>query len=135
MTPDSRNTNLTARAAAACDRLASALAELIALEAELRDSLAKGLETPVKHPFNAPLTRDEILAARRRAHKSGTPPKIESDPELQAFILARVDTQTFKDTVAQVAAAFPPERRVAVSSVDRWWRRTGKALSACQNRS
>ena len=132
MNADSRQTDLVDRARAISDRLHGDLAALISLLTELQDSPPEGLEPRFKPPLNPALTRDEIAAAHRRSHKSGTPPKIESDPDLQAFILARIDRFTFKDIIAQVAATFPPERCIAMSSLDRWWRRTGKALAAAQ---
>ena len=52
--------------------------------------------------------------------------KIERDPELQAFIRARCLTLTFPERAAEVAATFPPDRRVTPSSIQRWWHRRGK---------
>lgn len=58
-----------------------------------------------------------------RTHQRG---KIEQDPELQAFIRARCLTLTFPEVAAQVAANFPPERRVTTSIIHRWLHRRGK---------
>ena len=142
MSAESRNTELVAHTAAKIDKIIAELARALGhtqaaidLAGQVTDGLAAPIQSPVKHALNAPVTRAEILAARRRAHKPGTPPKIESDPELEAFILARVDCLTFKEIAAQVGAAFSPDRRVAMSSVDRWWKRSGRALAANRHRS
>ena len=70
-----------------------------ALATQARQTLSTGIEHPVKPPLNAPLTRDEVQAEHRRAHRSGRPAKIEGDPELEAFIRARIDTLTFAQIV------------------------------------
>ena len=41
-------------------------------------------------PFQSQ-TEAMLLPGHRRHHRSGTPPKIENDPELRAFIAARID--------------------------------------------
>ena len=61
------------------------------------------------------------LAERRRNHRRGTLSKISLDPELRAFILARLDTLTFEEITRDVAETFPPARRVSRSSIARWW--------------
>ena len=33
----------------------------------------------------------------------------------------RVGTKTFDDIVTDIAATFPPERRISRSSLSRWW--------------
>lgn len=63
----------------------------------------------------------------RRDHRPGVPAKIDSDPELQAFIRARIDRLTFAQIAGDVAATFPPGRRVAKSAIHDWWQRTRKA--------
>ena len=92
----------------------------LALSRQLSNTLATGLQSTVKPPLNAPQTRDEILAAHRRLHRSGGPSKIESDPELQAFINARIDTQTYAKIVSAVRAHFPADRRTSIAAVGRW---------------
>jgi len=59
----------------------------------------------------------------RRAHRMGRVPKIERDPELQAFILARVDRLTFTQLAKEVAEHFPSERQVKKSAIHQWWSR------------
>jgi hypothetical protein len=73
--------------------------------------------------LNAPQTREEVFAAHRRAHRSGYPPKIEGDPEIEAFILARIETLTFGQITDAIKAAFPATRHVGRSTVHRWWQR------------
>jgi len=83
----------------------------------LEGIIQEGLEGPFNGVFNA------LPNAAIRTHQRG---KIEQDPELQAFIRARCLTLTFPEVAAQVAANFPPERRVTTSSIHRWWHRRGK---------
>ena len=73
-------------------------------------------------------TRAEILAAHRRAHVPGIPPKIDSDPELRAFIIARIATMKFTEIEAEVRANFPPDRHTSKSALSRWWIREGQFL-------
>ena len=59
----------------------------------------------------------------RAAHRVGSPSPIDTDPELTAFIRARIDRLTFKEIAADIAAHFPPERRASVSGLHRWFYR------------
>ena len=54
----------------------------------------------------------------------GRPAKIAVDSELQAFVAARFDTLTFEQIAKEVADNFPPERRVNLSAIHRWWLKT-----------
>ncbi|MCB6179650.1 hypothetical protein LHP98_16125 [Rhodobacter sp. Har01] len=54
-------------------------------------------------------------ATWRAQHRRGTLSKLETDPDLRAFVLARIDRLTFEETAPEVAAAFPPDRRTGVS--------------------
>ncbi len=117
-----RKLDLIDRAIAANAKLGNALAELISIADAIRATLSTAVETPVKPALNLPQTREEALAAHRRAHRSGYPPKIEGDPELEAFILARVDTLTFGQITDAIKADFPPAQHVGRSTVHRWWR-------------
>ena len=76
--------------------------------------LSTGVQTAVKH---------DVIAAHRRAHRTGRPAKIEADTDLRAFIIARIDTLTFDDLTSQIAVTFPPNRRVSRSSLHRWWQK------------
>ena len=86
----------------------------------IRGTLSTAVEAPAKPSLNAPQTREEALAALRRAHRSGYPRKIEGDLELQAFILARIDALTFEQITDAIKANFPPARHVGRSTVHRW---------------
>ena len=59
----------------------------------------------------------------RAAHRVGSPSRIDTDPELTAFIRARIDYLTFKEIAADIAAHFPPERSTSVSGLHRWFHR------------
>jgi hypothetical protein len=61
-------------------------------------------------------------AEHRRAHRSGVPSRIASDPELEAFIRARIGHLTFAQIIAEVAASFPPKRQTSMSALSRWWK-------------
>jgi hypothetical protein len=85
-------------------------------------TLETALNQAVKGAVNTPLTAIENSAAHRRAHRSGVLSRIASDPNLEAFIRARIDTLTFAEIVKEVDAAFPPNRRTSISAISRWWR-------------
>lgn len=123
MTTDSRNPDLIARALAANAQFGDALAELISIANAIRATLSTAVETPVEPPLNAPQTREEALAAHRSPHSMGVPGKIESDPELEAFILARIDGKTYAQIIADVKVNFPADRQTSVSAVQRWFRK------------
>jgi len=82
------------------------------------------VQTIVKAPFEAAPECSVQPTDHRRNHRPGRPPKIESDFELQAFIRARIDRLTFMQITAEVAATFPPDRRVGKSAIHAWWQRT-----------
>ena len=80
------------------------------------------VQTTFEPPLNVPSTSDDLATEHRRNHRPGTPAKINCDPDLQAFILARIETQTFDQVIAEIAAYFPPTRRIKRSALHRWWR-------------
>lgn len=84
-------------------------------------SLATALNQALNGPSNDALTLPSAFADHRRNHRAGVPARIASDPELEAFIRARIDRLTFTKIVAEVAATFPPERRTSLSALSRWW--------------
>ena len=125
-------------------RQVKALADALALRADClckRITAAVALERvtgqlPDAVSSSALQTRAEVLAAHRRAHRPGIPAKIDSDPELRAFIVARLDTRTFTQICDEAAAHFPPDRRTSLSALSRWWQRKGQHLkSQSQNTS
>jgi hypothetical protein len=87
--------------------------------AEAAQALQTSIEQGVESAFNPPST----APAWRAAHRSGAPARIDSDPELQAFIRARIADHTFDRIIAAIDAEFPPERRTSRSSLSRWWTR------------
>jgi hypothetical protein len=82
---------------------------------------SRGLETPFEGG-----TKDR----HRAAHLPGFPGRIESDPELRAFILQRIETQTLAAIIAAVRATFPPGRQTSLSGLSRWWKRHGRAAQS-----
>lgn len=77
--------------------------------------------------MNAPA--EDPTARHRRLHRPGVPSRIEADPALRTFILARIDTMTFAEVIIACAAAFPPDRRPNPSGLHRWWHRHGKTAA------
>lgn len=63
------------------------------------------------------------ISEHRAEHRPGNQPKLDADPELRAFVMARLDRMTFQAITEDVAAAFPPERRVGRSAIHEWWQR------------
>ena len=90
------------------------------------NSLSTALQRDAKSRFEAPLN----AADWRAQHRRGLLSKLETDPELRAFVLARIDRLTFDQVVAEVAANFPPGRRTSRSALHRWWHRRGKFAAA-----
>jgi hypothetical protein len=102
-----------------------ALAELDAARVALTNlatALEGGLQCPVKGASNA--------ATWRAAHRPGRLSRIESDSDLRAFILARIQRLTFDQMIDEIRSNFPPERQASRSSLHRWWHRTGKFATA-----
>ncbi|WP_081531255.1 hypothetical protein [Rhodovulum sp. P5] len=120
-------------AACAADPVAAAhlaLDECSRLQAALTAALARAttaLETALEHPVQAPVQhaseRLPDATAHRAAHRPGRPPKIESDPEVRAFVLARIDFMSYEALAKAVADNFPPERRVGRTAIHTWWQR------------
>lgn len=108
-----------------------AIAEIDAAKTMFEEALkplSKGLqrlETVRGEMLALSISQQEVPTIKptehRRAHKFGRPAKIDVDPELEAFLLARVDRMTFDEMADDVAAHFPPKRRVGKSSIHLWW--------------
>ena len=102
------------------------LLSLIARElAELRHDLDKmeGASPALEQPVQGRVKAEDLEAEHRRAHRPGNPSRLDTDPELNAFVLARIDTHTFPQLEEEIAAHFPPERRIGKSAIHRWWQR------------
>jgi hypothetical protein len=78
----------------------------------LEAALKQGVEAPFDDASPAPPKATEHC----RLHRSGVPSRIDSNPELQAFIRARIGHQTFAQIINEAAAAFPPNRRTSMSA-------------------
>lgn len=94
---------------------------------------SNGLREAVETGLNALEPEAVPITDHRRHHRPGPPPRIDSDPELQAFIRARIDRLTFIQISEAVKEAFPPERRVGKSSIHAWWSRNAPTGSAVQS--
>ncbi|MDD9716774.1 hypothetical protein PVW48_08470 [Dinoroseobacter sp. PD6] len=107
--------------------LAIALADLQAAQAKTDaaqiaqkralNSLSKVLHS---HELDAATPRGNAHLAN---HRTGVPAKIDSDPELEAFLMDRIHNTGFVQLAAEVAEHFPPERRVGKSAINDWWNR------------
>ena len=80
------------------------------------------------HPYQGCLLESRpppygVLFPRRFTHRPGRPAKLDTDAELRAFVMARVDRLTFEEIAAEIALQYPVERRVAKSSIHQWRRK------------
>ena len=85
-------------------------------------TLETAFNQAIKGPSNDLSTMPQGVAEHRREHRSGVPSRIASDPELEAFIRARMGHMTFAQVLAEVAAHFPPSRQTSMSALSRWWK-------------
>ena len=83
-------------------------------------TLEAALNQAIKGPLNEALNLPPTLAEHRRAHRTGFPSRIDTDPELEAFIRARIDHMTYAEVVTAIAETFPPARCVRRSALARW---------------
>ncbi len=112
--------------------ISAALAELKAAHAaqdraitRLEMALQQAVQQRLQHlPASEALPTDH-----RRAHRPGVQRKIDADPELQTFIRARIDRLTFVEIADDIAAHFPPARRVRRSAIHAWWKREAEGQS------
>jgi hypothetical protein len=95
------------------------------LEAALQTGLQQGIEALPESPI--PVTE------HRRTHRAGPIPKILTDPELQAFISARVDRMTFAQIAEDIAQHFPKARRVGRTAIWEWWHKHLKTAGAVRS--
>jgi len=77
--------------------------------------LQHGLDTLPE--CNVPVTE------HRKEHRMGRVPKIDTDPELQAFLIARIDRLTYAQIAREVAEHFPEPRRVGKSAIHAWFKK------------
>jgi hypothetical protein len=93
-----------------------------AAQARASSRLELALEATVQEGFNALPSCNVPPSEHRRAHRPGKARIIPADPALQAFIRARIDSLTYVQIAAEVAAHFPPSRRVGKSAIQDWWK-------------
>lgn len=108
---------------------AEALARLLnAALAESRDAVEEALNACSKG-LSTPVCAETFPATEhRRRHRPGRPAKIETDPELKAFIIARIDRMAFEQVASDVATHFPKERRVGKSAIHDWWQKNRREI-------
>ncbi len=97
-------------------------AKLRAAETALEDLVQEAMNDP----SHSALRCDVPVTDHRRHHRMGRPAKLDQDPELQAFVRARLDRLTFHQIEAEVAQAFPEDRRVRKSAIHAWWKRQSR---------
>lgn len=98
------------------DHLSQALAELRASHAAQARAIT-ALETAIEASLQQGLNALPKPSAPISEHRSGPPPKIAEDAELQAFIMALLDRQTFEGVAAEVTQHFPANRRVGKTAI------------------
>lgn len=104
--------------------LAAGLAEAKAARATIDraiTALEQAIQQGVQDGMDAIPQVTVEASEHRRLHRPGPVPKIDADPDLQSFILARVDSMAFVDIAADVAKHFPESRRVGKSAIYGWW--------------
>lgn len=113
----------TARDALAALREARELAAAsVAATGRALDTLSTLVQTLVEGTVEALPESAAPPSEHRRAHRMGHPPKIDSDPELRAFVAARIDRMTFAALADDIARHFPEPRRVRKSALHAWWK-------------
>jgi hypothetical protein len=85
-------------------------------------ALLASLSTGHEGPFEAPVQPSQHL----REHRPGRAKKLATDPELRAFVEARLFKMTFDHIANEVALNFPPERQVKRSAIHDWFRKVYK---------
>lgn len=73
------------------------------------------------------------VSEHRRSHRPGRPAKLDTDPDLRAFVLARIDRLTFDQIAREVALHYPLERRVGRSSIHHWWRKNERRRATAKS--
>lgn len=100
-----------------------ALAELapaIAGLTRLKGALERHREALLQNRLSDLPPCDVPPTEHRRLHRPGVQAKLDADPELQAFVLARLECLTYQSIAEEVAEYFPPERRVRRSAIHQW---------------
>lgn len=106
-------------------KLAEASALLTSAQAAQRQAstaLQCAIEQAEKFGQDANLPVDHPACDHVRSHRPGRPSRINADPEVLAFVTARIDFMTFTALAEELARHFPPERRVGKSAIHTWYR-------------
>ena len=90
------------------------------------------LEAALKQGIEGPLN-DASTPASPGQRRTEIRSRIEADPALRTFILARICIQTFDQVIAEIAATLGPSRCPSRSSLHRWWHRYGKRSGEAQS--
>ena len=93
------------------------------LQRVIQWAIKQGVQSPVENTLPP-------INPHRAAHRVGSPSRIDTDPDLTAFIRARIDRLTFNEIATEIAAQFPPERRASVSGLHRWFHRQRRQAAA-----
>lgn len=103
-------------------RLRQAVSEVDAAIRQLEEVLEASVEHAVQPASNSAFS----AAEHRRLHRPGRPRRIDTDPELRAFVLDRIDRMTFEELADAIARHFPPDRRIGKSAIHDWFHIGGK---------
>ena len=92
------------------------------------NALSNALETVcacdailLKYGMDALPKRNIPVTAHRKQHRMGRVPKIDMDPELRAFLIARIDRLTYEQMAKNVDEHFPEQRRVSKRARHAWF--------------
>lgn len=101
-------------------QLTDALASLEAIE-----TMVQRVQANIKHALkptpNAAFNPASNADLHRRLHRPGRPRRIDADPELRTFVLARIEVMTFEELAEAIAQQFPPERCIGKSAIHDWF--------------
>lgn len=103
--------------AQAADLLRAALTAHAGAASALESAVGRA----VNDGFNTLSTLPGPVCLHTRLHRPGRPSRIETDPELRRFVLARIDRMGFVDLANQIANHFPSDRRVGKSALHAWF--------------
>ncbi|WP_424986870.1 hypothetical protein [Microbulbifer sp. S227A] len=110
------------------ERAQSKIRATIALINEIERAANEALtaiESALQGPFNDLANLPSDLPSQpcdhRRNHRPGRPSRIDSNPDLRDFILARIDRMTSTALAKDIAYHFPPEQRVGKSVLHEWF--------------
>lgn len=112
----------------ALHRALGASRAIIASSSELETAIRAALDADVEGGVQQVLQDAPPLDPHRLAHRPGRTAKLAADPELRAFVEARLGAMTFDQIAAEVAATFPPDRRVRRSAIHAWWTKHHKRI-------